>query len=180
MATMTPKRRQIRIDSPLGPLVVEYTSAGLSALRFDPGSEGSPLSDDAFGERISRQLSEYFAGARRAFDLPLAPAGTVFQRRVWEALSRIPFGETRSYAEIAGVVGCPGGSRAVGQANGRNPIPLIVPCHRVVATGGGLGGYSGGIDIKRWLLTHEGWGQAPPRFGAGEATRELRTASHVS
>ena len=157
MMTTMQETRQLRTDSPLGPLVVEYADAGVSALRFEPVSEAVPAAGDAVGERIARQLNEYFAGARREFDIPLAPVGTPFQRRVWEALSRIPFGKTCSYAEIAGTVGCPGGSRAVGQANGRNPIPLIVPCHRVVASDGGLGGYSGGIEIKRWLLAHEGW-----------------------
>ena len=102
------------------------------------------------------QLEEYFAGDRRHFDLPLELAGTDFQKSVWLELAQIPYGETVSYAELALMVGRPHAYRAVGQANGANPIPIVLPCHRVVASGGGIGGYGGGLPMKRKLLTLEG------------------------
>jgi len=105
---------------------------------------------------LRRQLDEYLAGGRRAFDLPLAPEGTDFQRRVWRALLEIPHGETRSYADLARAVGSPRAMRAVGQANRRNPIGVVVPCHRVIAADGTIGGYAGGLDRKRHLLRLEG------------------------
>jgi methylated-DNA-[protein]-cysteine S-methyltransferase len=105
---------------------------------------------------VRRQLGEYFAGRRRDFDLPLAPRGTDFERRVWEALLAIPFGETRTYAEIARAIGHPDACRAVGRANGRNPIPIVIPCHRVIGSDGSLTGFGGGLDLKRLLLEHEG------------------------
>lgn len=101
------------------------------------------------------QLAEYFAGQRRAFDLPLAPRGTGFQALVWDALTRIPHGETRSYREVARSLGRPSACRAVGAANGRNPLSIVVPCHRVIASNGDLTGYAGGLVAKRWLLDHE-------------------------
>ena len=105
--------------------------------------------------RTKAQLAEYFAGDRRAFDLPLAPQGSGFQVQVWRALLRIPYGETCSYGDIARVVGRPSASRAVGAANGRNPIPIIVPCHRVIGSTGSLTGYGGGLERKRYLLDFE-------------------------
>lgn len=105
---------------------------------------------------LRRQLADYLAGRRRAFDLPLAPQGTDFQRRVWRALQDIPHGETRSYADLARAVGSPQAMRAVGQANRRNPIGVVIPCHRVIAADGTLGGYAGGPDRKRRLLALEG------------------------
>jgi methylated-DNA-[protein]-cysteine S-methyltransferase len=105
-----------------------------------------------------RQLEEYFAGGRRVFDLPLAPRGTEFERQVWKALLDVPFGETRSYAEIAGAIARPAACRAVGRANGSNPIPIIIPCHRIIGADGSLTGYGGGLPLKRWLLNHEGAG----------------------
>jgi len=107
-------------------------------------------------QRARAQLKAYFAGELRAFDLPLTLRGTAFQRRVWSALCDIPYGTTISYAELARRVGSPRGFRAAGQANGANPISIIVPCHRVIAADATLGGYSGGLDRKRWLLAHEG------------------------
>ena len=103
----------------------------------------------------ARQLAEYFAGRRRAFDLPLAPAGTPFQQQVWRQLLQIPFGSTCSYGALARAVGRPSASRAVGAANGRNPISIIIPCHRVIGSDGSLTGYGGGEPAKRWLLDHE-------------------------
>jgi methylated-DNA-[protein]-cysteine S-methyltransferase len=106
-------------------------------------------------ERVAEQLAQYFAGERREFDLPLAPRGSGFQERVWRALLAIPFNETRSYGELARAIGRPSASRAVGSANSRNPISIIVPCHRVIASNGELTGYAGGMAAKRWLLDHE-------------------------
>jgi methylated-DNA-[protein]-cysteine S-methyltransferase len=105
--------------------------------------------------RAAAQLAEYFAGTRRTFDLPLAPRGTGFQRIVWHALAKIPYGETRSYGELARAIGRPAASRAVGAANGKNPLSIVVPCHRVVGASGELTGYAGGVATKRWLLDHE-------------------------
>lgn len=107
-------------------------------------------------ERAAHQLIEWADGRRTEFDLPLAPAGTAFQRLVWDALAAIPYGEVRSYAEVAQSIGKPGASRAVGQANNRNPVAPFIPCHRVVAAGGGLGGYGGGLALKQRMLALEG------------------------
>lgn len=101
------------------------------------------------------QLDEYFSGQRRQFELPVAPSGTLFQRRVWQALREVPFGKTASYLEIAQAIGSPRAMRAVGQANGHNPIVIVIPCHRIIAHNGQLGGYSSGLERKQWLLQHE-------------------------
>jgi O-6-methylguanine DNA methyltransferase len=106
--------------------------------------------------RYAREMEEYFAGKRREFSFPLDLRGTDFQKRCWEALLGIPYGETKSYAEIARAVGRPGAFRAVGQANHRNPVAIVVPCHRVITSQGGLGGYGGGLEVKRHLLRLEG------------------------
>jgi methylated-DNA-[protein]-cysteine S-methyltransferase len=106
-------------------------------------------------DAVASQLAAYFAGQLRDFDVPLAPEGTEFQKKVWRELCRIPFGETISYSELARRIGQPTASRAVGLANGRNPIAIIVPCHRVIGADGSLTGYGGGIDRKKWLLGHE-------------------------
>jgi methylated-DNA-[protein]-cysteine S-methyltransferase len=106
-------------------------------------------------ERAKQQLDEYFAGKRDDFDLPLELAGTDFQRAVWKALTKIPFGQTRSYADIAKAIGKPSAVRAVGAANGANPVAVIVPCHRVIGSDGSLTGYGGGLPRKKWLLAHE-------------------------
>jgi methylated-DNA-[protein]-cysteine S-methyltransferase len=105
---------------------------------------------------VRRQLAQYFAGERRVFDLPLAPRGTDFERRVWQEVAAIPYGETRSYAEVARAAGRPAACRAVGRANGSNPIPLVIPCHRVIGSDGSLTGYGGGLPLKRFLLALEG------------------------
>lgn len=110
----------------------------------------SPLAQEA-----GRQLRDYFAGRLRHFDLPLRADGTAFQRDVWRAMSAIPYGETRSYAQLAHTVGKPGAARAVGSACGRNPLPIVVPCHRVITSDGKLGGYSGGVNVKEQLLELE-------------------------
>jgi methylated-DNA-[protein]-cysteine S-methyltransferase len=155
------------LHSPVGLLLVTYGPAGVGGLRFWPqgehppaGTRDAPARGDGLGRQIVAELAEYFAGDRRAFELPLQLDGTSFRLRVWEALRRIPCGETRTYAGLAAELGSPGAARAVGQANRSNPVPILVPCHRVVAADGALGGYLGeaagtGTAIKRWLLEHE-------------------------
>jgi methylated-DNA-[protein]-cysteine S-methyltransferase len=156
------------LPSPLGPLLAEYDDAGVRGVRYwrggahpPAGTRDAPARGDELGQRLESELREYFRGERRGFSVALAPEGTEFQRAVWRALVEIPFGETRSYAQLAAAMGRPGAARAVGQANGRNPIPILVPCHRVIAASGGIGGYMGvwgegaPIDTKRWLLEHE-------------------------
>ncbi len=154
---------RLLLASPIAPLLAEYNAEGVQALRVwaapgdpPPPTRYEPESRDELGHRLVLQLAEYFAGARRDFDLPLAPAGTLFQQGVWAALRRIPFGATCTYRELAEAVDRPRGFQAVGQANGANPLLILTPCHRVVATGGGLGGFGPGVDKKRWLLRHEG------------------------
>lgn len=148
-----PAPRVARFATPLGPMTAVADGQAVLALRFGaPRGEGSP---DALLRRFEQELFAYFAGELRDFQTPFAPAGTPFQRRVWDALRQVPFGETRSYAAIAGAIGAPTATRAVGAANGANPIAIAIPCHRVVRTGGALGGYTGGIDFKRRLLEHE-------------------------
>ena len=154
---------QLLLHSPIGPLLAEYDAAGVRAIHAWPqgehppaGVRDAPARDDTLGAEVQEQLRAYFAGTRQDFDLPLAAEGTQFQRQVWSSLGRIPFGETRSYAEVAREVGRPGGAIAVGQANARNPLLLVVPCHRVLASGNKLGGYGPGLTAKQWLLRHEG------------------------
>ncbi len=141
------------IETPIGPLTLQADEAAVTAIRFgaDGARDASPLLDAA-----EAQLREYFAGARRTFDLPLAPHGTAFQQRVWTALRAIPYGETRTYGELAAAIDSPNASRAVGMANHRNPIPIVIPCHRVIGANGTLTGYAGGLEIKRRLLALEG------------------------
>ncbi len=123
------------------------------------------MRDAGAASPVAEQLREYFAGERERFDVPLAARGTEFQRRVWEALRAIPYGETASYGQIARAVGRPAASRAVGAANGRNPISIVVPCHRVVGAGGALTGYGGGLDRKARLLDLEARALRPARSG---------------
>jgi methylated-DNA-[protein]-cysteine S-methyltransferase len=146
------------MDTPVGRLILESDGDVLIGIWLPndakiPGGDGHdapPVLKDT-----ATQLEEYFAGARTEFDVPMELDGTAFQKEVWAELSRIPYGETISYGELARRVGRPKGPRAVGQANGRNPIPIIVPCHRVLA-GNGIGGYGGGLPLKRALLAVEG------------------------
>lgn len=149
------------MPSPIGDLTLIGDGESLTAVYIGakhrhapPVGEGWIRDDDAFDEP-RRQLEEYFDGRRREFDLPLAPTGTKFQLGVWAALWEIPYGETTSYGAIAAGLGHPNGSRAVGAANGRNPISIIVPCHRVIGAGGALVGYGGGLPTKRILLDLE-------------------------
>ncbi|GAO79688.1 MULTISPECIES: methylated-DNA--[protein]-cysteine S-methyltransferase [unclassified Sphingopyxis] len=150
------------IWSPVGELTLVADDRGLAAILWENDSPDrvrlGALTEKA-GHPVlvetERQLAEYFAGERRAFDVPLSFAGTDFQKRVWAALLAIPFGETRSYGEIADQLGNPGASRAVGAANGRNPISIIAPCHRVVGSNGKLTGFAGGLEAKAYLLDLE-------------------------
>jgi methylated-DNA-[protein]-cysteine S-methyltransferase len=149
-------------SSPIGPLLLQSDGNALTALHLPEErgkSAASPPSgamraDAAFRE-ARQQLEAYFAGDLRVFDLRLRPAGTAFQRLVWEELLRIPYGASISYAEQARRIGRPGAARAVGAANGRNPIAIVIPCHRVIGANGSLTGYGGGIALKEWLLGHE-------------------------
>lgn len=148
------------LESPIGLLLLAGDGVRLSKVGF-PNGKGRVAphddwrrDDDQFVEARA-QLSAYFAGELRTFDLELTPAGTPFQLAVWQALTAIPFGVTISYGELASRLGRPAASRAVGAANGANPIPIIVPCHRVIGASGALTGFGGGIDTKRWLLAHE-------------------------
>jgi methylated-DNA-[protein]-cysteine S-methyltransferase len=155
--------RELFVDSPIGRLRLVASDDALVGVHFPelpPAAiDASTARDDGRHPVLSRardQLAEYFAGERPAFDLPLSPRGTDFQEAVWRALLAIPFGATRSYAAIAAAVGRPSAMRAVGAANGKNPISIIVPCHRVIGADGSLTGYGGGLPRKRWLLRHEG------------------------
>jgi methylated-DNA-[protein]-cysteine S-methyltransferase len=151
-----------RFESPVGVLKLVASSDTLVAVVWrDHGAGQVPVGDAIESsshpilDATARQLGEYFAGTRRAFDLPLFMMGTDFQRRAWAALLTIPYGETRSYADMARQIGQPSAVRAVGAANGRNPISIIVPCHRVIGTSGSLTGFGGGLDAKAHLLAHE-------------------------
>jgi methylated-DNA-[protein]-cysteine S-methyltransferase len=139
--------------SPAGPLVLEGDDETLTRLGF--GAPSAPQGDAASIAAAAIQLEQYFAGERTEFELDVELSGTPFERRVWDEVRAIPYGETASYAEIARRVGRPSACRAVGRANGRNPIALIVPCHRVVGSDGSLTGYAGGIEMKRALLDLE-------------------------
>ena len=149
---------RLTMETPLGRLTVVAGETAVEELRLpgDMPEETIPECRTELLCRAEKELQEYFCGIRKDFDLPLAPAGTAFQQRVWQELCRIPCGGTVSYGEIARRIGQPKASRAVGQANHRNPIPILIPCHRVVAAHGGLGGYGGGKALKIRLLEHEG------------------------
>jgi methylated-DNA-[protein]-cysteine S-methyltransferase len=153
------------MDSPIGTLTVVADGDAIVAIWFEAEVADSPAALDrtveagagehAILDRAIEQLEEYFRGERTEFELPLAPQGTPFQQKAWLALREIPFGETITYGEQARRLGDPNKSRAVGAANGKNPIPIVVPCHRVVGANGHLTGYAGGLGTKAWLLDHE-------------------------
>jgi methylated-DNA-[protein]-cysteine S-methyltransferase len=150
------------VQTPVGALNLIATDKGLTAILWegdDPKRVRRGASTQSDGHpvlaRAETQLREYFSGERKAFEIELDPVGTDFQKNVWRALLDIPFGETRSYAEIASAVGNPKAVRAVGAASGRNPISIVTPCHRVIGTNGSLTGFAGGIETKRFLLSHE-------------------------
>lgn len=158
---MSARRFHSHLETPVGPLGlvgdgeyllrVLFPDAGRAVMIADCGRR-----DDGALATARTQLAQWFAGERRAFDLPLRLDGTPFQRRVWAALREIPFGRTESYGALARRIGHPTSSRAVGAANGSNPVPVIVPCHRVIGADGSLTGFGGGLPCKRWLLAHEG------------------------
>lgn len=145
------------LDSPLGPIALVASGRVLVGLHFEDDARipSWAVRDDAALEPALRQLAEYFAGTRRTFDLALEPVGTGFRMRVWQALREIPYGATRSYVDVARQLGNPKATRAVGGANHHNPLAIVIPCHRVIGRDGGLTGYGGGLDRKRWLLEHE-------------------------
>ena len=161
---MTPPLAFTRIDAPepFGALLLVAGGGSLAEIRWREarapegavevkGGDGHAVLDAAAG-----QLEGYFAGERHAFDLPLAPAGTPFQRRLWARLAEVPYGRTTTYGALAEALGDPRLARAVGAANGANPLPIVVPCHRVIGSDGSLTGFAGGLEAKRWLLAHEG------------------------
>lgn len=149
------------IDSPLGEILIAGSERGVSWISFRKSTRPSDIDPSwergaLFLEPAARQLKEYFAGTRREFDLRLDPHGTEFQKKVWKALCKVPYGKTVSYGEIARMIGAPKSSRAVGAANGANPLPIVVPCHRIVGSSGALTGYTGGLEFKKGLLELEG------------------------
>ena len=155
------------IDTPIGTLLLAGDGERLARIGFpagkgrvDPGPDW--VFDPSAHDEARRQLQSFFAGQRSTFDLPLAPVGTPFQQRVWTALQSIPFGMTTTYGALARRLGQPTASRAVGAANGLNPLPIVVPCHRVVGADGALTGFAGGLATKRWLLDHERGGPCQP------------------
>ncbi len=150
------------LESPIGRLLLTSDGTALTGLYMEPSRKAQCVDgwlEDATVAPLSaatRQLTEYFEGTRREFDLPLRFHGTTFQTRVWRELTEIPYGETWSYGQLARRIDKPSASRAVGLANGRNPISILVPCHRVIGADGSLTGYGGGLERKQWLLAHEG------------------------
>jgi methylated-DNA-[protein]-cysteine S-methyltransferase len=152
----------LRFATPLGPMYATSDGRAITGIYFEGGRHAPAVQSDWIEERTSpvlaecaRQVRDYCAGRRRAFALALAPHGTDFQRRVWDEIARIPYGATLSYGELAARAGAPGSARAAGAATGRNPLSIVVPCHRVVGSGGELTGYAGGVDRKRDLLALE-------------------------
>ncbi|OAI43269.1 cysteine methyltransferase [Verrucomicrobia bacterium SCGC AG-212-E04] len=148
------------MESPIGRLLLYGTARGLSGIfmtrqRHFEGKQKEWKRDDARWSGVAKQLREYFEGKRRDFDIPLDVEGTDFQMKVWDALTKIPFGRTASYADVARKIGKPKAMRAVGMANGRNPVSIVVPCHRVIGADGSLTGYGGGLDRKKILLDLE-------------------------
>lgn len=162
-AAPTDQRTHVVVDSPAGPLTLVSDGTHLAGVYFtghrhapaDLGTEVALEEAPAVLRAAAEQLGEYFAGTRTEFDLPVAPTGTDFQRRVWALLRQIPYGQTWSYGQLAARLGQPGASRAVGLANGRNPVSIVVPCHRVVGSTGAITGYGGGVERKQLLLDLE-------------------------
>ncbi len=165
-----PELEKVELDTPIGRLTIIASTTGVTHVLFDgenPIDVGLDAAvptvvDNPILRSACDQLGEYFAGERRDFDLPLDPHGTEFQVEVWSALAAIPYGKTLTYSQQAEAIGRPAAVRAVGSANGRNPIPIVLPCHRVVGSDGSLTGYAGGLDIKRQLLDLERAQQALP------------------
>ena len=168
----------IVIDTPLGKTKLVATDSALVAILL-PGQHKPLDSREAQGHplllRAARELREYFAGKRRDFTVPIAPQGTPFQQRVWSELARIPYGQHRSYGDLATSLGKPAAARAVGRANALNPLAIVLPCHRVIGKDGSLTGFAGGIDKKRWLLAHEA--RNPRGLFVGPARSPARSGS---
>ncbi|WP_224488329.1 methylated-DNA--[protein]-cysteine S-methyltransferase [Robertkochia flava] len=148
------KKQQAIIDTPLGSAILEGCEKGVSGFRLT-GKHAKPTSLPSCLEEAARQIHEYFRGERKTFTLNLNPEGTPFQQSVWQALTEIPFGSTLSYSHLSRSLGNMKAIRAVASANGRNPIWIIIPCHRVIGSDGSLTGYAGGLQVKQWLLEHE-------------------------
>ena len=144
-------------DSPIGPLTLASEDGTLVGVWFANAADIPPVGGecDAVLDRVRRELDQYFSGGRRTFTVPVAPDGTPFQRKVWAALQTVQYGTTTSYGAIAGQIGSPKAVRAVGTANGANPIPIVIPCHRIIGADGSLTGFGGGIERKRFLLDLE-------------------------
>lgn len=160
MKTGPEVKRYCYCDSPIGRMLLVGAEGNLEELHFSNGLKKLHIpaewqEDESFFTETLHQLKEYFAGIRREFLLPIAPRGTPFQERVWKELCRIPYGETASYGAIAARIGNPKACRAVGMANNKNPIPIIIPCHRIIGKDGSLTGFGGGLDVKRQLLDLE-------------------------
>lgn len=155
--------RYARFITPLGTILATAVGGALTSINFDD-AKYTPEIDNGWKEdpsspplrECARQLQDFFEGKRQCFDLPIAPEGTAFQKRVWQEIARVPFGETITYAQLAARAGSPGSARAAGAATGRNPIAIVVPCHRIVGTDGSLTGYAGGLERKTKLLEIEG------------------------
>lgn len=143
------------METPMGPLTVASTEKGIASIQFGDALPRGVVADVSANHETIEQLSEYFEGKRTCFEIPLDVEGTPFQKAVWNELQRIPYGETRSYGEIAKAVGRPGAARAVGMANHENPVAVVIPCHRVVGRDGSLTGYAGGLHLKAQLLSIE-------------------------
>lgn len=143
------------LESPIGWISIEANDSAITRIEFLDAEALPKPNEGDLTEQARTQLAQYFAGERHQFDLPLAPAGTEFQQHCWQALLNIPYGETRSYADQANAIAKPKAVRAVGSANGANPISIVVPCHRVIGKSGRLTGYAGGLDKKEWLLALE-------------------------
>lgn len=154
MQTDTPYFTRL-LETPIGTMIAVCDATGILSLDFTNEKPIGTSSDHPLLLRLEEELHAYFEGTRRTFTLPLTPQGTPFQKKVWQTLLSIPYGNTISYAEEAKIFGNPKALRAVASANGRNPIAILIPCHRVIATGGGIGGYSGGIEKKEFLLALE-------------------------
>jgi len=162
-------RRSTVVASPVGALRIVADDEGIREIWFGSDPPDDAVPQDPLLRRARSQLEEYFAGRRTTFDLPLAPAGSPFQRRVWQALLEIPYGQTESYGELAARLGLVNGARAVGAANRQNPLPIVVPCHRVIGANGRLVGYGGGLERKQVLLGIEARAQVELNFGVPEA-----------
>ena len=142
-------------NTPFGKVTLESDGQGITRLAFGEVALAGACKPNAITNEAAHELQEYFAGARRLFSVPIAPSGTAFQKEVWRALELVPYGQTRTYSQIAEAIGRPNAARAVGGANNANPVPILIPCHRIVPASGGIGGYAYGTKLKRFLLDLE-------------------------